>query len=116
VTKRRTFEKKTYTSMAEYQRDWLTAFRQAGHSAEKDEDGRVDKFAYNPHDPHNGPRCIKCGEGWCWHCTGPWDIAEQKCGGAEYKRRVKREAEDRVLAEAAAIRKRRRESEEPDHA
>lgn len=65
MTKRRTFTEKTYATRDEYQRDWLTAFRQAGHIPVKT-DGRIDIFAYNPFDPHNGPRCknvVKAGVG-----------------------------------------------------
>jgi len=32
------------------------------------EDGEIDIFAFNPHDPHNGPSCVRCGEGFCHHC------------------------------------------------
>lgn len=36
------------------------------------EGGEVDIFAYNPADPHNGPRCVNCGYGFCHHCyEGP---------------------------------------------
>lgn len=107
MTKRRTFEQKTYTSIKEYQSDWLKAFRQAGHRPVMF--GRhVDSFAYNPHDPHNGPRCTICDEGWCWHCTPPWGIVNQKCGGKAHKAKVEKNLEDSVLAQAAQIRKRRR--------
>lgn len=109
MTKRRTFPEKMYTSIEEYNRDWLTAFRQAGHIPVT-VGGRVDAFAYNPHDPHNGPRCTRCGEGWCWHCTAPWKIVEQKCGGSAHRARVQREAEDSVLAEATEIRQRRKKA------
>lgn len=109
MTKRRTFEKKTYTSMEEYQRDWLVAFKQAGHKPEK-QDGRVNWFAHaGGH--HNGPRCTECGEGYCMHCRGPWDVATDKCAGKEHRLAVERAAEDRVLAEAAEIRRRRKARE-----
>lgn len=107
MTKRRTFPEKTYTDLKEYQRDWLTAFRQAGHRPVK-EDGHVDIFAYTSGDHHNGPRCTECGEGRCWHCTPPWQIAEQKCGGKAHRRAQEKKREDAVLAEAAEIRRKRR--------
>lgn len=97
---------RTY-GMKEWQRDWLLAFRAAGHIPIK-VDGRVDYFAYNPADPHNGPACVKCGEGWCWHCSHPADVIDRKCGGRAHKIKVKREAEDRVIAEANEILSRRR--------
>jgi len=34
--------------------------------------GDIHIFAFHPCDPHNGPRCIKCGYGFCHHCQdGP---------------------------------------------
>lgn len=34
--------------------------------------GDIYVFAFNPGDPHNGPRCVKCGYGFCQHCQeGP---------------------------------------------
>jgi hypothetical protein len=111
MTKRRALEKKTYTDFKEYERDWLTAFRQAGHKPEK-QAGRIDWFAHSG-GYHNGPRCTECGEGYCMHCRAPWVVAVEKCGGKAHKRRVEREAEDRTLAEAAEIRKRRRIRSKP---
>lgn len=107
MSKPKVLEKKTYTDLAEYQRDWMLGFRRAGHKPEK-RDGSVNIFAYTSGDYHNGPRCTSCGEGWCWHCTAPWDIEQRKCGGGSHKRKVERDRENVVLAEAAAIRKRRR--------
>lgn len=35
-------------------------------------DGEIDVFAYEDGSYHNGPRCIKCGYGFCHHCQpGP---------------------------------------------
>lgn len=48
-----------------------------GHIWVRDEFG-VDVFAYNPVDPHNGPRCSLCGYGFCHHCL---DVAEIECTG-----------------------------------
>jgi len=39
-----------------------------GHIWKRDETGNVDIFAYD-YDYHNGPRCIKCGYGFCHHCS-----------------------------------------------
>lgn len=39
-----------------------------GHRLELDEDGDVNGWAHDQHDPHAGPRCVRCGESWCWHC------------------------------------------------
>lgn len=108
---KRVFERKIYTDLDEYQRDWLAAFAQAGHKPALHEDaGRVDSFAYTSGSYHNGPCCTECGEGWCWHCTAPWEIAECKCGGKAHKEKVEREAEDHILAQADAIRERRRKA------
>jgi len=49
-----------------------------GHRWETDEDGDIDIFAYNPEDPHNGPRCVKCGYGFCHHCE---DGPNEECPG-----------------------------------
>lgn len=38
------------------------------HDWQRDEDDDIDIFAFNPHDPHNGPVCVRCGEGFCHHC------------------------------------------------
>jgi len=102
-----TTPEKTWTSLEEYQRDWIAAFKRAGHSPVL-AGGRVDHFAYNPNDPHNGPRCKKCGEGWCWHCTSPAEVVKEKCGGIAHKRKVEREADDAILKQAAEIRAKRR--------
>ena len=33
---------------------------------------KIDIFAYNVYDPHNGPKCSVCGYGFCHHCQdGP---------------------------------------------
>ena len=29
---------------------------------------KVDSFAYEAGEYHNGPRCVRCGVGFCWHC------------------------------------------------
>ena len=39
-----------------------------GHEWQRNEDGSIDIFAYNHADPHNGPRCVKCGYGFCHRC------------------------------------------------
>lgn len=75
-------ERKFYTSIAECNADWLAAFAAKGHQPKLGEDGDVDHFAYNPFDPHNWPACVKCDEGWCWHCTHPEDI--QPCKGSDH--------------------------------
>jgi hypothetical protein len=31
-------------------------------------DQPINIFAYNPSDPHNGPSCKRCREGFCHHC------------------------------------------------
>jgi hypothetical protein len=40
-----------------------------------DEEGfeQINVFAYNPGDPHNGPRCSACGYELCEHC---WDMRD----------------------------------------
>lgn len=45
------------------------ALREAGHTLEMDEDGKVNAFALC-YGFHNGPRCVTCGEDWCEHCEG----------------------------------------------
>jgi len=47
-----------------------------GHEWKIDEDGEIDIFAYNPHDPHNGPECVKCGYGFCHHCQ---ELPDDNC-------------------------------------
>ena len=43
-----------------------------GHEWETYDDGTINIFAYSPYDPHNGPKCKKCGYGYCHHCDdGP---------------------------------------------
>lgn len=39
-----------------------------GHIWKRDEDGSLDIFAYNLSEYCNGPRCVKCGYGFCHHC------------------------------------------------
>ena len=50
----------------------------AGHVLKKDEDGKVDYFAFS-YEIHNGPECIKCGEVWCQHCEGRPDFICDPC-------------------------------------
>jgi hypothetical protein len=39
------------------------------HTWKRYEDGvDIDIFAYEPYNPHNGPVCERCGEGFCHHC------------------------------------------------
>jgi hypothetical protein len=38
-----------------------------GHVWCLNEDGYIDHFAYEI-DPHNGPRCARCGLTFCCHC------------------------------------------------
>lgn len=33
------------------------------------DNGRVDIFAYEVGEYHNGPKCIKCDYGFCHHCN-----------------------------------------------
>lgn len=53
-----------------------------GHEWQRNEDGDVDVFAFNPTDPHNGPRCVRCGYGFCVHCH---DLPEEDCTAVEGK-------------------------------
>lgn len=45
-----------------------------GHIWELNKEGTVAIFAYNPYDPHNGPKCVVCGYGFCHHCQELPDI------------------------------------------
>ena len=47
-----------------------------GHEWERDETGDVEIFAYSSGNYHNGPRCVKCGYGFCHHCH---DEPQQEC-------------------------------------
>lgn len=52
------------------ERDYVKNTR--GHVWATDEDGVLDIFAYEGGDYHNGPKCVKCGYGFCHHCKeGP---------------------------------------------
>ena len=45
------------------------AYLNSGHVWETDKQGFIHIFAGKVHqDPHNGPRCKKCGYNPCWHC------------------------------------------------
>lgn len=46
---------------------FIRSLEQAGHELELDNKGEVDMLALDA-EPHNGPRCVKCGESWCEHC------------------------------------------------
>lgn len=48
-----------------------------GHEWVLDEDGRVDIFAFEAGDHHNGPHCTRCDEGFCHHCEP--DIYKAEC-------------------------------------
>lgn len=39
-----------------------------GHVWEVDWNGDVELFAYQEGKFHNGPRCVRCGYGFCHHC------------------------------------------------
>ena len=51
------------------------------HLWAKDENGDIDMFAFEE-DYHNGPRCTKCDDYFCAHCTPNW--AETKCSIPHY--------------------------------
>ena len=40
-----------------------------GHQWAEIWEGEVDIFAYEEGEFHNGPRCVKCGYGFCHHCN-----------------------------------------------
>lgn len=47
----------------------LTNDQTLQHDWKRHDDGEsIDIFAHNPYDPHNGPVCERCGEGFCHHC------------------------------------------------
>ena len=50
-----------------------------GHVWETWDNGEVNIMAWNPADPHNGPRCVKCGYGYCHHCQ---DGPDEDCPAA----------------------------------
>ena len=41
---------------------------------------KIDIFAYEEGDNHNGPRCAVCGYGFCHHCYGAMSDAD--CNGS----------------------------------
>lgn len=51
-----------------------------GHEWERDETGDIEIFAYTNGDRCNGPKCVKCGYGFCHHCK---DMPEHDCSAAE---------------------------------
>jgi hypothetical protein len=53
------------------------------HVWDRNADGSIDQFALDV-DYHNGPRCVNCGESFCWHCTeDPGECREYKEASAE---------------------------------
>lgn len=52
-----------------------------GHVLRRDEDGRVDIFAYSV-GYCNGPVCEACNTSWCEHCDSPSDIRPCDAGEA----------------------------------
>lgn len=48
-----------------------------GHEWLRNDDGSVDIFGYDG-DTHNGPRCVKCGYGFCHHCQS---LPDEDCDG-----------------------------------
>ena len=50
-------------------RDRIKAAERVGHELECDEDGDVNVWAHDGRDPHNGPRCTKCDQSWCYSCN-----------------------------------------------
>jgi hypothetical protein len=51
-----------------------------GHEWKRDEEGDIEIFAYTNGDHHNGPRCVKCGYGFCHHCS---DGPQEDCSTQE---------------------------------
>lgn len=60
----------------------LMATDQMGHEWERDQDGEIDFMAYDADpEPHNGPRCVRCGYGFCHHCqSGPSEPCDGEGG------------------------------------
>lgn len=40
-----------------------------GHLWKRDSDGMIDWFAGQNYGIHNGPLCVRCGDGFCEHCN-----------------------------------------------
>lgn len=40
-----------------------------GHVWKRDSDGMIDWFAGSDYGFHNGPLCLRCGDGFCEHCN-----------------------------------------------
>ena len=59
---------------------WTKAMLDAVHSPKLEyKSYKLDFFAYESGSYCNGPRCVACGVGWCWHC---YNIdAIQECKG-----------------------------------
>lgn len=50
---------------------WFDALMEKGHIPKMDNDvGDIDglDICFLEFDDHNGPGCVACGMGWCWHC------------------------------------------------
>ena len=58
--------------------EWIKAAEKMGHKLILNPDGSVDFFAYD-YNMHNGPKCDRCGQEWCHHCTRPESI--RPCDG-----------------------------------
>lgn len=54
-----------------------------GHVWQRDGD-RIDLFAYEENEYCNGPRCIRCGYGFCHHCTNGY--VDHPCTGKKPNR------------------------------
>jgi hypothetical protein len=61
-----------------------------GHVWETNDNGEVDIFAYEAGDRHNGPRCAKCGYGFCHHCQKK---PAKKCVKGQTRRELEAEIE-----------------------
>ena len=50
------------------------------HDWEMD-NGEIDIFAHESGDFHNGPKCKRCGEGFCHHCNP--ECYDEECDALE---------------------------------
>ena len=49
-------------------KQFYEALEATGHVLVRDASGNVDAWQLD-YDVHNGPKCVKCGQTWCQHCT-----------------------------------------------
>lgn len=63
----------------------ITDVEQAKRWASDHRKSDISSFEFHPADPHNGPVCIDCGYGECWHCKPEMLLEECSRAGVTAK-------------------------------